>query len=107
MIIIYTLVIFFGLMGVLLPFISDDLNPDYTTIRQDIDSITGEINDTGRANNAITGVPNFWDVLLSVFKMFFWTFGSVHWIIDLLVFTPLRILLGITIARNIWVGGGG
>jgi len=45
-------------------------------------------------------------VIWSVVKMFFWTFGSIPTWLDLIVFLPLRIILALIIARNIWIGGG-
>lgn len=38
------------------------------------------------------------DILLSILSMFFWTFGSVPWWLDMLLIVP-RILLAVTIYR--------
>jgi hypothetical protein len=99
--------IFFICMGGLLPYIKSELGAEFETPEYSTDGTISEIESADESTNAITGSPNVWDILLSVFKMFFWTFGDIHWIIDLLVFTPLRIILALTIARNIWIGGGG
>jgi hypothetical protein len=46
-----------------------------------------------------------WQVFISIGKMFFWTFGTLPLWLDS-VFLMVRIILIVTIARNIWIGGG-
>jgi hypothetical protein len=94
-------------MGVILPFVKSEMGAEYETNAYSTENITDSIGNAGKSTNAITGSPNFWDILVSVFKMFFWTFGDIHWIIDAIIFIPLRIILALTVARNIWIGGGG
>jgi hypothetical protein len=101
MIIIYSIMVFFIILGGLLPFVQDAFGQSQTT-----DQTKPFIDDlTHKATRIST--TNAFSILLSVIKMFFWTFGTLPFIIDLVIFIPLRIILVATIARNIWIGGGG
>jgi len=57
---------------------------------------------TSEENQEITG----WDIIASVGKMFFWTFGQIPFFIDLIIFVPLRIVLGFLFYMAIRSGGG-
>ena len=97
-IIIFTITVFLMLLGGSLPFVQEDIGQDnYTSIVTE--SVTTGM-DTGVSD------VNAWDVITSIFKMFFWTFGAVPLVVDLAFLTPLRVLLAFVVARNIWVGGG-
>lgn len=78
----YGLVLFFLCLGLLLPFISAAFQQPSTS--QNIDGLPT----TDESLNTISML----EVVLSVFTIFFWTFGQVHWSLDLIVLMPLRIL---------------
>lgn len=90
----------FVLLGVLLPIIQADLNIQDTT-DVNIDDFTSDIQQQAKSESDLT----VWKVLISILSMFFWTFGLIPIWLDCL-FIILRIILAVTIARNIWVGGG-
>jgi hypothetical protein len=94
MLIIITIVVFFICMGMVLPYIKQEMGQqkDY---EYSSDALTANI----RADDVNTA--SAWNVLKSVLTMFVWTFGEINWIIDLCVFMPIRILLLLTVARNI------
>ena len=98
-IILTIMVIFIGL-GTIMPFIEESLEVTPTTT-VDTEGYYQEV--AGEAGGA--GVSIF-TVLLSILKMFTWTFGSVPLLIDALFLTPIRIAFVFLVARNIWVGGG-
>ena len=93
-------VIFIGL-GSVLPFIQEDLDisPVVTTDTEEFVQDIGE-----EADSAVS--LTIFTVLFSVLKMFFFTFGDLPFLIDVFIFIPLRLILVLTIARNIWIGGG-
>ena len=97
MTIIFGIIFLFVSLGLLIPIIKVDLggnNDTYTSI-----SDYENPNEIKTQNNALT-------YILSILGMFTWTFGNIVWVWDLLVFVPIRIIFYLTLARNIWVGGG-
>jgi hypothetical protein len=101
MLIVITIIFFFLCMGIVLPFIEHDIKGTSVNPTYNEKEIINGMNSAGKSSLSI------WSVIGSVASMFLWTFGSIHWLIDLLIFVPLRILLLLTISRNIWIGGGG
>jgi hypothetical protein len=99
--IISGIVILFVFLGVLLPVMEADLNitDSYST---NVDNYTAGLQQQVKSQNSL----NIWQVLGSVASMFFWTFGLLPFWLDM-IFIILRIVLVVTIARNIWIGGGG
>lgn len=100
MTIMYGIIVFFVIIGVLAPFLNASFDTDIpetsaSSLYEDIDE------------NDVTSTVSTFRVITSVFSMFFWTFGSLPLFIDAVIFTPLRIILAVIIARNIWIGGGG
>ena len=80
----FALVLFFLTLGTLLPFISAAFSQD---------SITQDISGLPKSPGDLTYNPvTFLDVFLSIMSVFFWTFGQVYWVIDILILLPLRIL---------------
>lgn len=96
--IIAGIVTVFALLGFILPFLNADFDQNYNDYS--LDSIENNIGDSERSTVGI------FDVILSVFTIFFWTFGALPIWLDLIL-TIFRIILAITIARNVWIGGGG
>jgi hypothetical protein len=92
---ITVLVIIFVSVGVILPYFRADLegrNDNYIgSFESDINSEAG----------SITGI----EVVFSVGKMFFWTFGDLPFVLDM-VFLVLRILLLVLVYRLIRSGAG-
>ena len=87
-----------ALVGLGLPFVQSAFDIDQTSYN--IDSVTEGINPDDQ-----DGGVGIFDILKSVGKMFFWTFGGLPVWLDLF-FVVLRLILIITIFRNLWVGGG-
>ena len=98
--IIMGIVITFVLIGAFLPFINDAFDPDAD------DPGFGGTNITGGINPSSLSPSGAFSIIKSIGLMFLWTFGGVPWYIDI-IFVIMRITLVITLARNIWVGGGG
>lgn len=117
------IIIFFLAVGVCLPYVQSAFGDPVTNVGvqdlMDDTTVTSSNNDTICTPIFIGGAMitkcvsvesdqevSGWDVLSSVGKMFFWTFGSIPLFIDLLVFLPIRILLGFLIWRAFRSGGG-
>ena len=83
---------------------------NYTTYNYTMNTL----NDTEAANLGLEPCPDatygsqlsVWKIIGSMFTSIFWTFGVADWI-NLFILLPLRLLLLLLIARNIWIGGGG
>jgi len=104
--IIMTIVTIFVLVGTILPFVNSDFSQT-STGTYDVDGFERDI---GQELDS-EGIEDVDDVspvkvILSVLSMFFWTFGALPFWLDL-IFLIMRIELIITIARNVWIGGGG
>ena len=78
----FALVVFFLSLGTLLPFINAAFSQGVT--EQDLNGLP----DSDESLNVVSML----EVLVSVFTVFFWTFGQVYFLIDLLLLMPLRIL---------------
>ena len=96
----YGIILFFFLVGAITPF----MNASFSDLSIPENQPTGITDDIDEDDLTISKA---YEVIKSIFKMFFWTFGDLPIWIEWTVFMPLRILLGLIIARNIWPGGGG
>lgn len=115
--IITTIIAIFLIVGTTLPFInaSFGISPEETACFE-ISNLEGELENAtesvgekskfGIFGSRRTGSVGIFDVMGSIVKMFFWTCGSLPLFVDLF-FLLIRITLYITIARNLWIGGGG
>jgi len=91
----------FLVLGTVLPFVNAEYGVDESG-SYDADAFNDELGQEAELSTSVSAV----EVLFSIAKMFFWTFGALHWALDL-VFVFFRIILIMTLSRNIWVGGGG
>lgn len=113
MTIIGSIIIFFFILGASIPFINQAFGIEEQPF-VDAEGIVLDIGDQMEnstspelyENFVPTGGITIFKVIGSVFKMFFWGFGQVPLWINIAILWPLRILLALIIARNIWVGGG-
>lgn len=93
--IMYGLLITFLLLGAILPFVNSAFDVDITNFN------AGGIEDeVGQANVSAT------DVFLSMFIIFFWTFGSIPFWLDLTVILAMRIMFAWFTIRVIRGVGG-
>lgn len=91
----------FVIVGIALPFVNESFEGT-----QEFNANTQGLQDQiGQDVNDVSSISIF-TVLLSVLSMFFWSFGALPFWLDGF-FVILRIILVITIARNVWIGGGG
>ncbi len=90
---------FFILLGLLLPIINSGFDTEYSGVS----GITELEDDIGSesSNNQLS----IWRVMFSLISVFFWSFGELPIIANIFLLIP-RILLLLTISRNIWIGGG-
>ena len=100
MTIIYGLITFFIILGIATPLINAEFGSNYSSGNPD--SIENDI--TAHIENSEVSM---WQIIKSVLSMFLWTFGALPVWFDLIIMLPLRILLVLIVARNIWIGGGG
>lgn len=100
---IWTIIVILFSLGIFVPFIDDyfsgvstDYNPD--DVAQEV-GVGLPQTDTDETN------VNALEVMASIIAMFFWGF-NIHWIINLVLLEPMRIILYILIYRLIRSGGG-
>lgn len=89
----------FILVGFFLPYVDDA----FSTNQVNSNNVGGLQSNVGQ-DQTITSINSI-TIIGSIFKMFFWTFGSLPFWLDIF-FVPLRIIFAVTLARNIWIGGG-
>lgn len=96
--IIGTILGIFVMLSLFLPFIQADFGEIQTS--NSVDSLI-DADDS----DDLTDV-SAWELIKSFFKVFFWSFGTFpFWLEGIL--GVMKLVLIITVARNIWVGGGG
>jgi hypothetical protein len=95
-----TLIAIFFFIGVLLPYVTNDLESD-RDINADVDDFISDVDEKGEGASSL----NAFQILLSIGKMFIWTFGDLPFWLDM-IFVFFRIIFWVTLARNIWIGGG-
>ena len=97
--ILATIVIFFITLGTVMPFIHASFNEAGTDLNSEgVEFEAGQ--DLPFSNVSILGV------ILSIFTMFFWTFGNIPLLLDLLLFVPLRIIFVVLLYKLIRGVGG-
>ena len=103
--IIAGIVIIFMMIGTALPYINDSLSDAYPT-----NSTSNNYNSIYEAENpsnlnVATGTISMFSIVVSVFSMFFWTFGALPMWLDLF-FVFLRLMLALLVYRLIRSGSG-
>ena len=85
--IMFGIISFFVLMGAILPFVNVAFGADASGLN--VDQLQTQVGQEP---------PGFFTVASSVLLMFFWTFGSLPFLVDI-IFVPLRIILGVIVIR--------
>lgn len=96
--IVFLVVIIFVFTGTLLPYVNDAVDQEQTGFSAD--NIIDDIDENDADFSGFTGTTNAWRIIVSVFSMFFWTFGSLPFWLDM-CFVPLRIVLAVSIAKMV------
>ena len=96
--IITSICLLFVAIGIFLPIVNEAVG--------NADSTLNDANFDDEIDTDDLTVASAWNIFLSVLSMFFWTFGALPFWLDA-IFMILRVTLVMTIARNIWIGGGG
>lgn len=78
----FALVLFFLTLGTLLPFINAAFSQSVTT--QDLNGLP--------TSDDELNTVSMLEVIVSIFTVFFWTFGQVYFLVDIIILLPLRIL---------------
>lgn len=87
----------FVMIGTFLPYINQTGNTN------SIDYNINDINQELIENTNDAGEIGFWDVMASIGKMFFWTFGALPFWLDSF-FLVLRIMFYVAIVDIAWIG---
>lgn len=93
--ILLTILIIFVLLGALLPFLHEAFGQDQTNV-----NAGGVAFATGQNIDEASGVTIL-DVIFSIVTIFFWTFGNIPLLMDLILFVPLRIIFIVILYRNL------
>jgi len=103
--ILTTIVLFFVVLGTVLPFIQQDFSQD--VIDLDVKGIQTDSGQSVEGVNSIGGaIVVTSTILFSIITMFFWTFGAIPVIIDLLLFVPIRIVFVVLLFKLVRGVGG-
>ncbi len=102
----------FIIVGVFLPILQDGygvLDPDVNDVDEILLDLTNSSIELGEKTSVIDvasiGSLGFFDIVKSILKMFFWTFGALPAWLDL-IFVIFRITLFILLVRLIRSGAG-
>ncbi len=92
-----TLTSIFIIIGVFIPFLQEDLNASSNTAG--IDSFNDDLNEASNRESVISG----FGILLSILKMFSWSFGVFPFWLDLILLVPRTaiVILFILVIRGI------
>lgn len=75
-----SLLVVFLFIGFITPFVESEFGVE-----------TGQVDTSKIIDNVEADEVGVTDIFFSVFKVFFWTFGSIPVAIDLLIMTPMRV----------------
>lgn len=99
------IVIFFVVLGVILPFVQADFGQTKTNF--DVKGLqTGTGNSLESADSIGGAISTTSKILFSVLTMFFWTFGAIPLIMDLILFVPIRIVFAVLLFKLVRGVGG-
>lgn len=87
---IYLIISIFIFLGVITPYINAEFGSDTQIDASDFEDTISQ------------GDVSATDVALSIFSMFFWTFGALPWYIDM-VLLVFRIMLAYLIWEAVWI----
>ncbi len=94
-----TIIIFFVALGVLLPFIHAAFDQQVTDLNtQGVEFESGQ----GFSEDSVSILG----IVTSIFTMFFWTFGNIPVVIDLVLFVPIRIIFIVLLFKLVRGVGG-
>lgn len=100
-VILSTIVIFFVVLGAIVPFIHAAFDEQQVNVNVDsIELRSGQGLLFSEEEVTVLGI------VTSIFTMFFWTFGTIPAIIDFILFVPLRILFAVLLFKMIRGVGG-
>lgn len=91
------IVAFFIILGSALPYIEDDFDQT-TSTNHDVQGVSDDLGQTDLSGST----TDLFDVISSIFKMFFWTFGDLPIIMDIFMLIPRILLLTIIVK---WIRG--
>lgn len=94
--VMWTIVVVFVVLGAFMPLVNYMIYGSITSSNPE------ELQNSLSQQNKGTIISTLgFSMLFNIFTMFFWTFGVIPTIIDLIVFIPLRIILGYLILRAV------
>lgn len=101
--IMYGFILFFIVSGLVIGFVELEL----TGVQQefDTDGIVDDSKAEVRTSSIAKTTTSVFVVLLSVLKMATWTFGSIPFLIELIIMVPIRIIFYFVVIKNI-LGSG-
>lgn len=94
------ILIFFIFLGVILPYVHSEFDESGTVTNPE--HLVDDVQDV--EIDSIASVVSLGDVAISILSMFFWTFGALPLLLDLLVFVPMRLILiwlAVRLARGV------
>lgn len=91
---LFTIIIIFIALGFVMPFINSAFSQ--TAINNNAQGLSDDIGQNLEANEV-----SILEVFVSIITMFFWTFGNIPLVLDILIMLPMRMLMGVLIYRNI------
>lgn len=98
-IILSTIIILFVVLGAVLPFIHTSFDQSTADVNTEgIEFTSGQAFTTN--NVTVLGI------VVSIFTMFFWTFGNIPAILDIIIFVPIRIMFMVLLYKLVRGVGG-
>ncbi len=98
-VILSTIVLFFVVLGAVLP----SIHSTFDQITSNLDTQGIEFASGQGFSESNVGVL---DIVVSIFTMFFWTFGAIPLIIELIIFVPIRIIFMVLLFKLVRGVGG-
>lgn len=98
-VILSTIIVFFVALGAVIPFVHSSFNQAGDTFNTEgIEFASGQSTST----NSVTVLG----VVVSITTMFFWTFGNIPAILDIIIFVPIRIIFLVLLFKLVRGVGG-